>query len=258
MRVFLALLFPLLGWGACKEVRVLTYNIHHGEGIDGKFDLERIAKVIRQSRADIVALQEVDQRTRRIGGVDTLAELARLTQRQPVFGKSMSYDGGEYGNALLVRGEILRHSVHAIPTTPNREPRSILRAEIKLQNCAQPILMMATHWDHQSQPDRLAGAELANKLAIASPDLPAILAGDFNANPTNSAVKMLSGTWMISGAGAELHTFPVEQPKVQIDYILTRPASAWTLRDAKVLPEILASDHRPLLATLRLNDVRLH
>lgn len=253
MRILLALLVPLLGWGACKEVRVLTYNIHHGEGIDGKFDLERIAKVIRQSRADIVALQEVDQRTRRINGVDTLAELARMTRRQPLFGKSMSYDGGEYGNALLVRGDILQHSVHPIPTTPNREPRSILRAEIRLQNCAKTILMMATHWDHQSQPDRMAGAELANKLAAASPDLPAILAGDFNANPTNAAVKMLSGAWMITGAGAELHTFPVEQPKMQIDYILVRPNSAWTLREARVLPEIVASDHRPLLATLQLH-----
>ncbi len=57
---------------------------------------------------------------------------------------------------------------------------------------------------------------------------------------------------MISGAGAELHTYPVEQPKVQIDYILVRPTSAWTLRETKVLPEIVASDHRPLLAILRL------
>lgn len=252
MRLFLALLVPLLGWSACKEVRVLTYNIHHGEGIDGQFDLERIAKVIRESRADIVALQEVDQRTKRVGGVDTLATLAQLTQRRPLFGKSMSYEGGEYGNALLVRGNILRHSVHPIPTTPNREPRSILRAEVRLRDCAHPILVMATHWDHQSQSDRMAGAELANQLANESPDLPAILAGDFNANPSNAAVKMLSGTWMISGAGAELHTYPVQQPKIQIDYILVRPTSAWTLREVKVLPELLASDHRPLLATLRL------
>ena len=79
---------PVLAAGACKEVRVLTYNIHHGEGIDGKFDLARIAKVIRKSRAHIVALQEVDQRTK----------------RWALFGKSMEFDGGEYGNALLVKG----------------------------------------------------------------------------------------------------------------------------------------------------------
>jgi endonuclease/exonuclease/phosphatase family metal-dependent hydrolase len=252
MRLFLALMVCLPAWAACKEVRVLTYNIHHGEGIDGKFDLARIAKVIRQSRADIVALQEVDQRTKRIGGVDTLTTLAELTRRRPVFGKSMEFDGGEYGNALLVRGDILRHTVHPIPTSLGNEPRSILRAEVRLDNCRHPILVMATHWDHKSQTDRLAGAELANQLANESIDLPAILAGDFNANPDNPAVRFLSGTWMISGASAALHTYPVEKPSIQIDYILARPNAAWSLRGARVLPEILASDHRPLLATLRL------
>lgn len=252
MRFLLGLLMPVLVAGACKDIRVLTYNIHHGEGIDGKFDLARIAKVIRKSRADIVALQEVDQRTRRTGGVDTLTTLAELTKRRALFGKSMAFDGGEYGNALLIRGTILRHSVHAIRASAGREPRSILRAEVRLTGCEHPMLVMATHWDHESQIDRLAGAELANQLANDSPDLPALLAGDFNANPSNAAVKMLSGTWMISGAGVALHTYPVVAPKVQIDYILARPGSAWRLGEAKVLPEILASDHRPLLARLRL------
>ena len=253
MRALLALLLPLLAWSACPEVRVLTYNIHHGEGIDGRFDLERIARVIQNSHADIVALQEVDQRTNRIRRADTLAELARMTGLQPLFGKSMNYDRGEYGNALLIRGAIHNHSVHPIPTSPGREPRSILRAEVRLHHCPQPLLVLATHWDHQSQTDRLAGAHLANQLANSSPSLPALLAGDFNANPANPAVKLLSGSWLISGAAAELHTFPVEQPNIQIDYILARPAAAWTLVNAKVLPEILASDHRPLLATLRLH-----
>ena len=52
------------------RLRVLSYNIHHGEGLDGRIDLERIASVIRASEADLVALQEVDQSTERSGGVD--------------------------------------------------------------------------------------------------------------------------------------------------------------------------------------------
>ena len=43
-------------------LRVLTYNIHHGEGTDGKLDLDRIARVIKAAEPDIVALQEVDQK----------------------------------------------------------------------------------------------------------------------------------------------------------------------------------------------------
>ena len=58
-----------------RRVRVLTYNIHHGEGVDGKIDLARIAAVIQRSSADVVALQEVDQATGRSNGIDQAAEL---------------------------------------------------------------------------------------------------------------------------------------------------------------------------------------
>jgi endonuclease/exonuclease/phosphatase family metal-dependent hydrolase len=42
-------------------VTVMSFNIHHGQGTDGVLDLERIARVIRASGADIVGLQEVDR-----------------------------------------------------------------------------------------------------------------------------------------------------------------------------------------------------
>ncbi len=80
MRFVLILLVPMLAAWAGKEFRVLTSNIHHGEGMDGRIDLARIAKLIRQSRAGIVALQEVEQRTKRNGGVDALGTLEEMTK----------------------------------------------------------------------------------------------------------------------------------------------------------------------------------
>ena len=64
-------------------VRVLTYNIHHGEGLDGRIDLPRQAAIMTSAAPDLVALQEVDRGTARAGGVDQLAELARLTGMAP-------------------------------------------------------------------------------------------------------------------------------------------------------------------------------
>ena len=61
-----------------RTLRVLTYNIHHAAGTDGKVDIERIARVIQSAKPDLVALQEVDQATKRSGGVDQLARLAEL------------------------------------------------------------------------------------------------------------------------------------------------------------------------------------
>src|SRR6478735_8532291 len=86
-----------------REIRVITYNIHHGEGMDKKFGLERIAKVLMAEKPDVVALEEVDQGTKRASGVDQPAEFARLTGMKVVFGRNIPFDGGGYGTAVLTK-----------------------------------------------------------------------------------------------------------------------------------------------------------
>jgi len=81
------------------QLRVLSYNIHHGEGTDGKLDLVRIAKIIRQVDPDVVTLQEVDRNVRRSESVDQPAQLAELTDMQVRFGANIELQGGQYGNA---------------------------------------------------------------------------------------------------------------------------------------------------------------
>ena len=68
------------------RLRVLTYNIHHGEGRDGKFDYQRLAKVITNLQPDLVALQEVDNKTHRADGTDQASRLGELTGMYHVFG----------------------------------------------------------------------------------------------------------------------------------------------------------------------------
>jgi endonuclease/exonuclease/phosphatase family metal-dependent hydrolase len=81
----------------------MTYNIRHGEGMDGRVDLERIAEIIRREGADIVALQEVDRGVARTARRDLSGELAALTGMTCVFSNNFHFQGGEYGNALLTR-----------------------------------------------------------------------------------------------------------------------------------------------------------
>ena len=81
------------------RLRVLTYNIHHAEGIDRKLDVERIASVITSVNPDIVALQEVDQKVARTKGVDQPAELARLTEMNVAFG--MFFSGSLISSAIV-------------------------------------------------------------------------------------------------------------------------------------------------------------
>ena len=80
-----------------KILKVMSYNIHHGEGIDRRLDLERIAAVIADSGADIVALQELDQSTRRTGGVAQTEVLAHHLGMHHQFAKALHFQGGAYG-----------------------------------------------------------------------------------------------------------------------------------------------------------------
>lgn len=232
---------------AC-ELRVLTWNIHHGEGVDGKLDLARIGAVIRNARPDVVALQEVDVRTERLKGRDTVRELERLTGMRGVFGASMAFQGGGYGNAVLVNGSVLGSRVFPIGASEGMEPRSLLMVEMRPYRCSQDLAFFSTHFDHKSEEDRMAGAGMAN-LPIS---LPAILAGDLNAPPDDLVVGTLMQQWTSATRGDGFATIPVEAPKRQIDYVLYRPAKRWTVVETKVLDEAVASDHRALLAVLKL------
>ena len=106
------------------RIRVLTYNIHHGEGTDGRIVLPRIAQLIRRLKPDLVALQEVDNKTRRTGQVDQASELARLTGMRVVFGRAKNHRGGQYGNVVLSRWPILATQNHPLPKDTGSEPRT--------------------------------------------------------------------------------------------------------------------------------------
>lgn len=237
-------MMPILG---C-ELRVLTWNIHHGEGTDGNLDFARLGRVIRDERPDVVALQEVDVRTERVKGRDTVRELERLTGMRGIFGASMPFQGGGYGNAVLVNGSVLGSRVFPIGASEGMEPRSLLMVEMRPYRCALDLAFFVTHFDHKSEEDRMAGAGLAN-LPVS---LPAILAGDLNAPPDDLVIGTMMQQWTSATPKPGHLTIPAGAPERQIDYVLYRPAKRWSVVSTKVVDEAVASDHRPLLAVLRL------
>src|ERR1044071_240107 len=85
------------------NLRVMTYNIHVGVGMDKKLDLQRIADVIRKHDPDLVGLQEVDRGVQRTQRIDEIVELAKLTRMDYAFAFNLPYQGGQYGVAILSR-----------------------------------------------------------------------------------------------------------------------------------------------------------
>lgn len=247
-----------------EEIRVVTYNIHHGEGVDRQFDLKRIANLLLAVEPHIVALQEVDQGTKRAGGVDQPAELAKLTGMEVVFGKNIDFDGGGYGTTVLTKLPVRKHESVKLksfypPTEENPEQRGVQVLELGEKD--EPgILFLNTHLDYREpEEERMASAKTINELIAKRGNELAILAGDLNATPESEPMEEFRKQWKIVGAqndakpqaAVPLLTFPADKPEKWIDYVLVRPADKWEVVEVRVLDEGVASDHRPLLAVLR-------
>jgi endonuclease/exonuclease/phosphatase family metal-dependent hydrolase len=236
------------------RLKILSYNIHHAEGVDGKLDVERIAAVIRGCEADVAAVQEVDRAVERSQKIDEPRELARLTKLEHfVFGKTIDHQGGDYGNLVLSRFPIVSSRVHRFPNSAGAEQRGAVEAEIAPPGGAA-FRLFATHLDFgrrdASEADRQAAIELVNSRVEATAQ-PAVFAGDFNSGPDSKTITTIKELWLQSNSN-DAFTTPVDRPTRQIDFIFLRPRNRWKVIDVKVLDEAVASDHRPILATVEL------
>ena len=232
--------------------RVLTYNIHHGEGIDQKLDLERIAALIVKEKADIVALQEVDRGVERTAKRDLPAELAKLTGLKAYFDRNIDYQGGEYGNAVLTNFPVKqRKNTHFKMLVP-AEQRGL--SQLVLEIHGRDVLFMNTHFDSRAgDAERVSSAAEVKTILAAAGKIPVLLCGDFNDvpdSPTHRALKeSVSDSWELAGQGKG-PTIPTTKPTKRIDYIWITPATVESVK--MTVLESIASDHLPVLGEFRL------
>jgi endonuclease/exonuclease/phosphatase family metal-dependent hydrolase len=250
----LCVMLGLLGCALGREeagrptFRVMTYNIHHAEGLDGKLDVERIVAVIKESGADIVALQEVDKGVERTARRDLPAELAALTGYTCVFSNNYHYQGGEYGNAVLTRFPVKRADNHHFKMLQAREPRGLQHLVLEVQD--REIAFLNTHLDAGREDlERWSSVGEIETLLKSYAGLPLLFCGDFNATPDSRVIQRMSeqlvDTWPLVGAGPG-YTIPVKQPRKRIDFIWMSPAAPFVPVKAWV-PYSEASDHLPVV-----------
>lgn len=241
-------------------LRVLVYNVHAGKDADRVDNLARVAAVVRETRADLVLLQEVDRGTERSGRVDQAGELARLTGMHGVFGKTLDFQGGGYGIALLSRWPVSEDTlVHLALDPPGegaaspREPRGVLRARVAAPG--GPLYVLNTHLD-ASGPDTFRRRETAALLEVAGRlrdgGARVLVGGDFNATPESAVVAGVLGAgwrdgWAACGGAGEGLTFPAKAPTRRIDYLFLPPG---TRCDSAEVVGGETSDHRGVLFVL--------
>jgi len=233
--------------GAAPDtLRVVAYNIHHGEGMDGEVDLARIAALVTALEPDLVALQEVDRSVERTGVVDQAARLGTLTGMAVAFGAFMPHQGGDYGMAVLSRWPIVASHNHRLPD--GEEPRSALAVRVRSPTTGRELVFVGIHL-YRTEPERVAQA--ARIAAIfATVEVPVMLAGDFNSEPGSPVLALLARTWRFVEKGADRLTFPSTGPEREIDFVAYRPADAFTVLRQQLLDEPVVSDHRPLFVEL--------
>ncbi len=232
-----------------RQFKILSYNVHHCRGLDEKIDLPRIAKIIKDCDPDFVALQEIDNKTRRCGGVDQAAELGRLTGLHAQFFKAIDFDGGQYGQAILSRHQAKNSSTLVLPNLAGREQRIVGMSEYEWTG-GMKIQFCTVHLDHAHDALRLQQADKLNE-HFSKNEVCTIVAGDFNARTDSKVMQRIAESWTIAGADQSLATFPAERPTSQIDYIVVRPKGRFQTPSVEVLDQPLASDHRPIFANLR-------
>ncbi|HEY7875859.1 MAG TPA: endonuclease/exonuclease/phosphatase family protein [Actinomycetota bacterium] len=220
-------------------VRVATFNVRHCEGLDGVVDVDRVARVVNDTDAELVALQELDRGLPRSGGVDQAAALAEATGRHVWFGATLHRQRGDYGIGLATV-EPVDVILEPLPRAGEEEPRGVLRAGWR------GVEVVATHLTRDALARPLQLDALARHARDAGPR--ALVMGDLNVEVADLGPLARAGLTRCEG---RLPTLPARRPRRQIDHILAGPAieitRCWTIATD-------ASDHRPLVADVTVED----
>lgn len=239
-------------------IKVLTFNIHHGKGLDKKLDLKRISQIIKASNADIIGLNEVDRFfSKRSDFMDQAKFLANELKMEHVYGPAVTFETTEgtpkrqFGNAVLTKWPIIDSRNHPFDFLPKIiEDRSLL--EVKLGVKKHELTVFVTHLSLAPFQHKKQSSFILNKL-LQTTD-PALVMGDWNMTPASRTWKIvtqsLSDVWSeVNPQNQGGYTFPSKRPFRRLDYIFIK--SKLSVEHCEVLNiEREASDHLPFLATL--------
>ncbi|MDX1573027.1 MAG: endonuclease/exonuclease/phosphatase family protein [Methylophaga sp.] len=227
------------------QLRVASFNIHACIGTDGRFDPARIAAVIREIDADVLALQEVEHHL--LDNEDLLDYLARTTGYHAVAGPTLMRETRHYGNALLTRLPVINSQSRDI-SVPPYEPRAVIEA--RLGAGEKTLTVMATHLGLWPAERRMQVRQILSLLEQQPTDM-TVLLGDLN-------------EWFLWGrplrwlhkhfrTSRHIRTFPTNFPLFSLDRIWVTPENhLLELHTHRTELSRKASDHLPIVAEIQL------
>lgn len=243
-----------LDWIRCEkmgqesvELKLLSYNIHSCFGVDGRYDPSRIAGIIADSGADLVALQEVDSSLEVRDGLNQLQYIAYRTGLISLMGPTLRRGYGSYGNALLSRWPF--EAAREIDLTYRKfEPRGLLQAKLTLGK--KKLSLFNTHFGLKHWERKFQSARLYDELENDLHDY-ALIFGDFNEwFGWSRNLRWLENSF---SKIPRVPTYPSRWPRFALDRIFASPALEFF--DWRILSDRqskAASDHLPIAARVKL------
>ncbi|WP_245831857.1 endonuclease/exonuclease/phosphatase family protein [Oceanobacillus senegalensis] len=238
--------------GEAVKLNVMSYNIHHAVGEDNVLDLERIAQIIKESNADIIGLQEVDNHwSSRSDFQDQAKWLADRLDMFYTYAANLDYEPlaegdsrRQYGTAVLSKYPILDSENHSLPKIGNTEQRGLLETTINVKGTH--LHFYNTHLALTSEERKLQINKLVEITRQA--DGPKVIVGDLNATPKSEEMKQMYAHFADAFVDSnDAYTYSADNPSKRIDYIFT--SNEVKTDNAKVIGT-QASDHLPILTEL--------
>jgi endonuclease/exonuclease/phosphatase family metal-dependent hydrolase len=238
------------------HVRVMTYNVHGCRGMDGRFSVERITRVVARARPDVVCLQELDQERARSGRLDQIHEIATRLAKSYRFHAVSEVDDGRFGNAVLSSLPLHLVDCGPLPAIDARlglEPRGVLWVEVAVAGTRVQVLN--THLSIVQRERRLQVEELLGWVARARERGPVVLAGDLNTTRDSHVWRRLATVLhdVVAPHAAEriVRTWSGRLPLLRIDHVFASPAMRARRVDVpRTRLARAASDHLPVVVDL--------
>lgn len=227
------------------SLRIATYNIHRCVGRDGMESPARIAAVLREIDADVVALQEIAHQKGKPGNV--LDFLAESIDAAAIEGPTLHASGSLYGNALLTR--VAAASVRRVDlSVPRRERRGALDVVLTVNELS--VRVLTTHLGLRPLERRRQVKHILSILNADAVDV-TVLLGDLNEwFSKGRPIRWLARAFDPLPSPA---TFPSHRPLVALDRLYVRPRNRLvSLAAHRSRLARKASDHLPLVADLDL------
>jgi endonuclease/exonuclease/phosphatase family metal-dependent hydrolase len=230
------------------EVRVLSYNIRHGEDKWGNSNLRDVLKVIQEQKPDLVALQAVDSLADNEIVNHQIRRLAVQTGMYYLYGVSDSLSNGTHGVGILSRWPFEKSQKLPLPNSPGADPRTLLCGLVSPVQGLN-FRICSARLEYASVFDRALQSAYVNQL-LANSIQPVLLALDMGARPNEQPYFSYRTRWLDAAQGSYLPTWTEGISGDRLDYLMALKNTRVRVKSYKVIQDYPdASDHYPIVAT---------